>query len=126
MTTAALIASTLLGVVALFQIALAGGAPFGRASWGGQQPGALPPRLRVMSGVAGAVVYPAIIATVLAAAGVAGNWLGSAAQPVMWVLTAIFGVGTVMNAISRSRLERLWAPVVLVIAVCCGVLASQL
>lgn len=126
MKIVALIASVLLGVVALFQIALACGAPFGRAAWGGQQPGVLPSRLRVMSGVAGAVVYPAIIVTVLAAGGIAGDWLGAAARPVMWVLTAIFGIGTVMNAVSRSPLERIWAPVVLVIAVCCGVVAFQL
>ena len=64
-----------------------------------------------------------ILATagILATAPVPASWL----QPLTWVLTAYFSVGVVMNLISRSRLERIWAPVSLVIAVCCAVVAAS-
>ena len=126
MTTAGIVAATLLAVIAIFQIALALGAPWGSAAWGGQHPGVLPPRLRRSSAVVGVVVYPLIIAMVLSAAGVTGDWLGGAAQPVLWVLSAFFALGTVMNAVSRSKPERIWAVVSLGVAIACAVVASRL
>jgi hypothetical protein len=62
MHVAAVIAVVLRGVVCAFQIALALGV--GKAAWGGQHEGALPTRLRVASGVAGVVVYPAVLRAV--------------------------------------------------------------
>lgn len=54
--------------IAVFQIALAAGAPLGRAAWGGSHFGTLPVGLRVGSGVAVAVwVFAAVV--VLARAG---------------------------------------------------------
>ena len=44
-----------LAVVAAFQVALAAGAPWGRAAWGGQHQGRLPARLRIASAVAAGV-----------------------------------------------------------------------
>ena len=42
----------------------------------------------------------------------------------IWVLTGYFALGIVLNAISRSRPERLvMTPVVLLLAACCLVLA---
>jgi hypothetical protein len=67
LTTASVIASVLLGVVSIFQIALALGLPAGRAAWGGRHEGKLPPGLRVASGIAGLVLYPIIILLVLTA-----------------------------------------------------------
>jgi hypothetical protein len=49
-------------VIAIFQIALAAGAPLGRASWGGAHAGQLPTGLRVASAVAvGVWVFAALI-----------------------------------------------------------------
>lgn len=122
MEAAAVIAVVLLGALAVFQVALALGAPWGAASWGGTHPGVLPARLRVASAVAGVVVYPLIALLLLDSGGVIDiGWdVGSLW---LWVLTAFFLLGTLANAASRSKVERVWAPVTLVIAVCCAVVA---
>jgi hypothetical protein len=61
MVIAAGVAVGLLVVVAVFQLALALGAPFGKAAWGGAHDGVLPPRLRAASAFVGLVVYSAVI-----------------------------------------------------------------
>jgi hypothetical protein len=102
-------------VVTAFQVALALGAPWGRASYGGQEP-RLPGRLRIASAVA-AVVWPLLLLIVLRRAGAVGwapvpdAWLAAAT----WAVAALLLVGVVANAISRSRVERaVWVPVTLV------------
>jgi len=123
MELAAFLAVVLIVVVAAFQGALAAGAPLGAAAWGGQYPGVLPPRLRLTSALVAVIVYPAIAAFILDAAGVVeAGWLGRSRSIGMWGLTAFFALGAVLNAISRSRPERVWAPVSLVLA-CCAAIA---
>ena len=124
MTIAAVLAALLIGAVVLFQIALAAGAPFGAAAWGGQHQGRLPARLRIAS--AGAAILLIFLAwVVLAAGGLTATaplpeaWLGPAA----WVATGYFVLGGLVNLISRSRVERVWAPVSLAIAICCAIVA---
>ncbi len=104
---------------------LALGAPWGVAAWGGQHPGRLPARLRIASAVAALVVYPAIALVVLDASGGADLHLveGGSARTWMWVIAGFFGLGTLANAVSRSRPERGWAPVALGIAVSAAVIA---
>lgn len=103
------------------------GAPLGKAAWGGQHEGVLPTRLRVASGVAAVVVYPLIIVLVLASVGrIAGEWLPWTGTAVTWVLAGVFTVGGMANLASRSKIERYWAPISLVIAGCCGIVATQI
>jgi hypothetical protein len=108
MVIAAKVAVGLLVVVAVFQLTLAVGAPFGRAAWGGSHEGVLlPPRLRVASTIVGLVVYPAVIAVMLSAWGVVESDLVPGTRAVtLWVLATIFLIGVVANAVSRSRVER--------------------
>ncbi|WP_052665206.1 hypothetical protein [Nitriliruptor alkaliphilus] len=125
MQTAAITAAVSLAAIGVFQLALALGAPLGRAAWAGQHPGVLPRNLRIASAAA-AVLYPLMIVLVLASAGV----IDDAAVPgsgvvAMWFLTAFFGLGVLANGASRSRPERIWAPVSLVIAVCCAIVATS-
>ncbi len=123
MKAAGLLAVVLLSVVWAFQVALAFGAPLGSAAWGGQNKGALPTRLRIASGVAAVVVYPLIVIYVLGASGLI-EVDSVVIRPLgMWTLSGIFTVGAVGNLASRSTVERVWAPVSLVIAVCCAVIA---
>ena len=124
MNFAGIAAVALIGGVILFQIGLVLGAPWGSAAWGGQHPGRLPARLRIASLVA--VVILAFIAWVVAAAaGVVTtsplpvSWLA----PATWVATGYFGLGAIVNRISRSPVERLWSPVALATAICCGIVA---
>jgi hypothetical protein len=117
------VAVSLLSIVAVFQIALALGAPFGAAAWGGQHDGVLPRRLRIASAVAGLVVYPLIIVAILDEGSLDGELLPWNPEPVMWTFAALFGMGTLANLASRSRIERLWAAVSGIVAACCVLLA---
>ena len=92
MILAAILAVILLGVIVVFQLALAFGAPWGAAAWGGQHPGVLPTRLRIASAVVAVVVYPIVIALVLAAAGIIDDaWLPVDGTLAMWVLAGLLG-----------------------------------
>jgi len=126
METAAIVAAVLIAVVAVFQIALALGSPVGAAAWGGGNPGVLPTRLRVASGIAGLFFYPVILVFVLDAGGVVDTDLGNGdlARVFMWVLTGLFTLGALANFASKSKIERIWGPVSLVIAICCGIIAA--
>lgn len=123
-TAAAIVAVLLLAAVAVFQLALAIGAPWGAAAWGGRNRGVLPRRLRISSAVAGLVIYPLLIVLVLDAAGwVTIPALDGAGSLPMWILTVLLGVGALANFASRSPVERIWGPVALVAGLCCLVLA---
>jgi hypothetical protein len=123
MTVAAVLAVVLVTIVAVFQLALALGAPLGNAAWGGRNEAVLPTRLRIASGLAAIVVYPFIALYVLASANLIDwDWLPTGATG-MWVLTGFFTLGTVANLASKSKIERIWAPISLAIGVCCAIIA---
>ena len=126
MQTAAVIAAVLIGVVTVFQLALALGLPAGRAAWGGRHQGKLPTRLRLASGIAGLIVYPGIILVVLETGEVIDrpDQVPDVGAIGMWVLTALFTVGALANLASQSKVERVWVPVSLTIAVCCAIVAT--
>lgn len=102
-----------LGGLALFQVALAAGAPWGRISYGGAHPGVLPRRLRTVSAGA-AVLY--------AGSGLAVVGPRTPVRLRRHVLTGVTGllaVGTVVNGLSPSWPERaLWTPTAAVLALC--------
>jgi hypothetical protein len=102
--------------IAAFQVALAAGAPFGRAAWGGSHE-RLPRKLRVASALAAGVWVLATL-VVLADAGFDASPIpASVADWATWVLAALLLLGAVMNFLSRSRLERIiWGPIALVLA----------
>ncbi len=125
MKAVALVASALLAIVTTFQLALAAGAPWAAAAWGGRHQGVLPPRLRLASAFAGLVVYPWITLLVIDAGDLVDLNLmdRDVAEPILWVLTGLFGLGALANLASASRIERIWAPIAAGIAVCCVILA---
>jgi hypothetical protein len=114
----ALAAASLLVGIAAFQVALAVGAPWGRAAWGGAHSGVLPPGLRVASGLS--------VPVDLAFAAVALGRLvpGRGRRAALWGLTAYSGVASALNLATPSPVERaIWAPVALTLAVLFAVLA---
>jgi hypothetical protein len=112
----------LLGALAVFQTALAAGAPLGRFAWGGQYE-VLPSRLRVGS-VISIALYAVFALLMLQAAGVVAVLPQGLAGVAIWVLAGYFALGIVMNAASRSRPERLvMTPVVVVLGAAALVLA---
>lgn len=104
-SAAALVASVALCALAALQICVAAGAPWGRFVWGGVH-GVLPRRLRIAS-ASSVVLYAGFVAILLSRAGVLPGGDSLAARILTWVLFAYFVVGMAMNAISRSRAERL-------------------
>ena len=111
----ALLATAILGVLAVFQVALIAGTPLGHLAWGGQHR-ILPPNLRIGSAVS-IVLYIVFAYAALARAGLAAPLIsGAFTEGSGWVLTTYFAVGVLMNGISRSRPERLtMTPVALVL-----------
>lgn len=125
MTTVAVAAiCVILGMLAVFQVLLIAGLPLGRFAWGGQQ-AVLPPRLRLGSAVS--IVLYAAFAWIALERAEATDVLPSDGFVIVatWVLAGYFVLGTVMNAISRSKPERLtMTPVSLVLAVLFFALAA--
>lgn len=105
-------AAGLLSVVGIFQVALAAGAPWGAAAWGGAHPGVLPDNLRVSSAVS-AVVYGTL--AVVTATALAGP---TARRRILTGAAGLMAVGTLMNLASPSLVEKaLWSPVAASLAV---------
>ena len=109
--------------IAAFQAALALGVPLGRAAWGGIH-ARLPVRLRIASAFAAGVwVLAALI--ILGR----GGFHVSALPPAFdrwgtWVLVGVNFLAALLNFASHSKWERLlWAPVALILAVLCLVVA---
>jgi hypothetical protein len=120
--TAAVVSLVLLGGLAVFQALLAAGLPLGRFAWGGQNE-VLPARLRIGS-VVSIGLYAAFAVLILQAAEVEDVLPDGVADVAIWVLAGYFALGIAMNAVSRSRPERLvMTPVVALLAICCLVLA---
>lgn len=116
MTTAVVFVAVLVLLV-LFQLALAGGAPWGRFAWGGQHPGTLPTGFRIASAFS-ILVYGFIAVLALDRAGMLDVFPEGFSRIGIWVVFAYLALGVVMNAISRSKPERyLMTPVALVLAV---------
>src|SRR5215218_5116583 len=105
-----------LGGLAVFQVLLVAGAPLGRFAWGGQSE-VLPTRLRIGSAVS-VVLYGVFALLMLQAAGAVTVLPRGPVGVAIWVLAGYFTLGIVMNAVSRSRPERLvMTPLVTVLAV---------
>jgi hypothetical protein len=92
--------------VGVFQVALALGAPWGGAAWGGANSGVLPAAFRVASGVS-AVLW-AVVAAISA-----GKVLGPVGRRRLLLGVAVYStIGIALNAISPSSSERaIWVPV---------------
>jgi hypothetical protein len=118
MTTLAawLAAAGFLGIGA-FQVALALGAPFGRAAWGGANR-IIAPQLRRASAVA-AVVWLLAAVLILARAGMIDLPLPPVVLVVgAWALVVLSALGALVNLASSSPWERFgWAPYAATLAV---------
>ena len=111
MTIAAVVAAAGFAGIALFQLALASGAPLGRAAWGGAHR-VLPPRLRRASAVS-CLVWLVGVVIVLWRAGLLDFPALPPLIPVVgtWVLAVVSAVGALVNVASSSPWERFgWAP----------------
>jgi len=122
-TTSAVVLCLLLGVLAVFQLLLAFGAPLARFAWGGQHR-VLPMALRLGS-VLSIVIYAVVAAVVAARADLISlNVPDSVIDVTAWVATGYFSVGILLNLASRSKPERIvMTPLCAVLGILCGVVA---
>ena len=121
---AALLFAFVIAALAVFQIALALGAPLGRFAWGGAQ-ARLPVELRIGRGVS-LFIYGACAGIVLDRAGLVDVVADDVSRVGVWVVAGFMSLGVAMNAISRSKPERFtMTPVALVLAVCAYVVAAS-
>jgi len=109
--------------VAVFQVALMLGMPWGELTQGGRFQGRLPPLARGVA-AASALLLAGFAAVAAARAGLAFAGLHAAAGWLMWIVVAYCAIGTVLNGITPSHRERrLWLPVVAVMLVTSVVVA---
>jgi hypothetical protein len=100
--------------VILFQVGLALGAPWGAYAMGGANPGRFPPALRIAAAVQ-ALVIAFLVVVVLSDADIVLPALADGFGWLMWLVVGFSAVSLVLNAITRSPVERrLWLPVAVV------------
>ena len=103
--------------VVLFQIGLALGAPWGAYAMGGANPGRFPPNLRMAAAVQ-ALLIAFLVVVVLSAADILLPALADDFGWLKWLAVAFSALSVVLNAITRSPVERrLWLPVAVVMLV---------
>lgn len=102
---ALVVALTLLAALAVLQSLVAAGLSYGHLVWGGAHR-VLPRRLRIGSAIS-VLVYAGFAALLLSRAGVLPGGDSGVVVVLSWLLFAYFALGTVVNALSRSRAERL-------------------
>ena len=112
-TVSAIIFTTLTGIVIIFQGCLAAGVPWGEASMGGRYPGKYPPKMRFIA-VINILILGFIAAIVLSDANLMFPQLNPISTIVIWIIVAFYIIGTIMNTITPSKMERIWAPVTLI------------
>jgi hypothetical protein len=111
MTIAVTIFLGLCAIAALFQLALALGAPWGEYTMGSRFPGRLPPKMRVAALIQ--IIILLVLATiVLIRSGWALSQFYLIGKTGIWVEVAFFVLGSIVNVFTPSKGERaVWAPV---------------
>lgn len=107
---AAIVFTVLTATVILFQLGLAIGMPWGLASMGGKFPGKYPPKMRIVA-IVNMVILSLLAIIVLSRAGLVFPQLAAVSAIGIWFVVAFSGFGTIMNTITPSKIERIWAPV---------------
>lgn len=118
---AAVAAALGFGAMAVFQAALAAGAPLGEAAWGGTE-SQLANSERFASGVS-VVFYAIAAAVVLRRAGLWGSGEGVFVRWATWFLVGATTLGAFVNVAAGQWERFLLAPLVLLLAILCLVVA---
>jgi hypothetical protein len=125
MPTIAIVAGVGFVVLAIFQAALAFGAPFGRAAWGGTL-ARLPVRLRVASATAVPLWLLAALVLLGRSEFRSTPVHGAFARWGTLVLIGLLAMSALANLFSRSPWERfVWGPVALFLAGSCLLIVNS-
>jgi hypothetical protein len=109
----AIIFTVLTAIIVLFQLGLAAGLPWGAASMGGKFPGVYPPKMRLVAVINGLFLV-GLSTIVLSKSGLLFPYLLPFSTYAIWFVVAFSLFGTILNAITPSKIERIWAPVAFV------------
>lgn len=120
----ALVSLTLLAALAIFQLLLAFGLPYGKFAWGGKNK-ILPKKLRIASLIS-ITIYILISFFIVTKAGFLEIIQSDIVlEAGLWILFVYFMSGIVLNGMSRSSYERIaMTPACIVLATCFFVMAS--
>jgi len=99
-------------IMILFQACLAAGLPWGDASMGGKFPGKYPPKMRLVA-IINMFILAFMAIIVLSRANLILSNMMPFSKIAIWVVVVFYLAGTIMNTITPSKIERIWAPVTL-------------
>ncbi|QBE49562.1 hypothetical protein [Leucobacter triazinivorans] len=105
MTIAAVALTVMLGLLAVFQIALAAGVPLGKFAWGGQH-ATLPLNLR-FGAVSAVFRYGFVAFIALDRSGTIAVLPEEFSFWVMWIVVAHFGLSVILSLLSASKYEKM-------------------
>jgi hypothetical protein len=117
MTVAAIIYTILSGIIILFQLCLAAGLPWGAASMGGKFPGKYPTKMRFVA-LINVLLLIFLTVIVLSSAKLILPQLNNFSSKAIWGVIVFSLLGTILNTITPSKIERIWAPVILTQLIC--------
>lgn len=98
------------GIAILFQLGLALGMPWGKASWGGKFPGKYPPKMRIIA-LLNIFLLLIFILIVLIRSHLIFENLLPIAQFSIWLVVVFSGINTILNTLTPSKIEKIWIPV---------------
>lgn len=110
LTTPALVFCFFTAVVVLFQLGLTLGFPWGAASMGGKFPGIYPPKMRVVA-LVNICLLLFLSLIVLVRSNILDSNFFEMSKIAIWFVVVFYALGTLLNAITPSKIERIWAPV---------------
>lgn len=120
---AAIIAAVLFAVMGVFQLLLALGLPLGKLAYGGKYE-RLPTNMRIMSLVAIGIFVLGLISVIERAEIIIIFNNPILVLVVVWVITIYLAFNTLLNAISKSKPEKLiMTPLSLILSICCFIVA---
>ena len=116
-TVSAIIFASLSGIIILFQLGLALGLPWGKASMGGKFPGKYPPKMRIVS-LVNSMLICIIAVVVLIKANLLLPRFKSFSDIIIYFVVGFSLTATIMNIITPSKIERnIWTPVAAILFV---------
>ena len=120
---AAIIAVVIFVIISVFQLLLALGLPLGKLAYGGKYE-KLPTNMRIMSLVAIGIFALGSI-SVLERTGIITIFNNSIfTLVVVWIMAIYLAFNTLLNAISKSKQEKLiMTPLSLILSICCFIVA---
>ena len=111
-TISAFVFTVLTGIVMIFQGCLAAGVPWGEASMGGRYPGKYPTKMRIVA-VINIILLGFFTTIILSEADLMFPLFKPISSIGIWFVVVFFIIGTILNTITPSKIERIWAPVAL-------------